>query len=44
MRKPSLGSGSWFDYASDTRAAKRFYVAAGYRDSILGFRLVKTVP
>ena len=36
--------GAWFDYASDTRAANRFYVTLGFRDSILGFRLVKTVP
>jgi len=39
-----LRGGGWFDYASYCRSAFRIWSSPSYRDSDLGFRLVRTVP
>ena len=38
-----LRGGSWFDPPGDLRSAIRYWIPAGYRESINGFRLARTI-
>ena len=39
-----MRGGSWFNYASYTRAASRSFNSSGYRSDGSGFRVARTVP